>query len=303
MEEENGNNREIANQKNTDDMQSRKSNKNSLIVIVGIFVLLAIISAVIFWYFYLRESDYEKGTNFYKDKKFTEALYEFQKINPDNEDFSNAQSNINYIYGLRSYDDSKMTEAIVFLSKVKANDEYYQNARLMLEKINEASTGNELDSQLGVLSETNEKDTIIIKKEITGTQKKTIEPPDPKIQADLELSKKFVSDAGNSISRFESLYQSARTAPLKSKSDFGKSLESVNKEFNNIKYSAQNKDAGVLELKRLAGEWMSKRIAFIRQLISEKSVSETNTSRPLKEEGDRLYTAMMSQLNKVKKSF
>jgi hypothetical protein len=302
MEEETGNNREISNRKNTEDMQTRKANKNNIIVVIGIFVLLAIVGVVILWYLYLRESDYEKGANFYKDKKFTEALYEFQKVDPDNKNFGNAQSKINYINGLQSFNDGKMTEAIVFLSKVKTDDEYYQDARRMLEKINEASSGNDSQSQIGVLSD--KKDTVIVKKEFTGTpKKKNIEPPDPIIKADLELSKKFVSNAENSISRFESLYQTARTAPVNSKSDLGKSLESVNKEFNNLKYTAQNKDAGVMELKRLTGEWMSKRIAFIRQLISEKSVSETNTSRPLKEEGDRLYTAMMSQISKVKKSF
>lgn len=303
MNEGTGNNREISNNKDAEDMQSRKANKNNLKAVIGIFALLVIFSAVIFWYFYLRESDYEKGTNFYKDKKFTEALYEFQKIDPDNKDFSNAQSNINYIYGLRSYDDGNMNESIVFLSKVKTNDEYYQDARLILEIIKAASTGNEFDSQLGVLSEINEKDTIIIKKEYTGTPKKTVEPSDPKIQADLELSKKYVSSAENFISRFESTYQTAKSAPLSTKSDYGKSLESVNKEFNNLKYTADNKDAGVVELKRMIGEWMSKRIAFIRQLISDKSVSETNTSRPLREEGDRLYTAMKNQMSKVKKSF
>lgn len=300
MEEENGNSREISNSKNTDDMRSRKANKNNIIVVAGIIVVLAIISAAILWYLYLSESDYEKGASYYKDKKFTEALYEFQKVNPDDKDFSNAQSNINYIYGLRSYNDGNMTEATVFLSKVRTDDEYYQDALLMLEKINEES---DTQPQIGVLSDENGKDTIIIKKEVTGTPTKNAEPPDPKIQADLELSKKYVSDAGNSISRFESLYQSAKTAPLSTKSDLGKSLESVNKEFNNLKYTAQNKDAGVMELKRLTGLWMSKRIAFIRQLISDKSVSETNTSRSLREEGDKLYTAMMSQMNKVKKSF
>jgi hypothetical protein len=58
-----------------------------------------------------------------------------------------------------------------------------------------------------------------------------------------------------------------------------------------------------LELKRIIGEWMSKRIDFIRQLISEHSVNETELSRPLREEGDRLYAAMMNQISKVKKSF
>ena len=50
---------------------------------------------------------------------------------------------------------------------------------------------------------------------VTGTPVKIVDPVDPSTkQADLELSRKFVSDAENSISRFEGLYQTARTAPL-----------------------------------------------------------------------------------------
>lgn len=300
MTEEAGKNREISNSNNAEDLKGRKANKNNIIVVIGAFLLLAIIAVAFVWFIYLKESDYEKGVNFLKDKKFTEAIYEFQKVDPDNKNFSNAQSKINYINGLQYFNEGKNTEAVVFLSKVKPDDEYYHDARLMLDKINEASTGNDLQSQIDALK--NKKDTVIIKKEYTGTTKKEKEPIDPTKQADLELTRRFVSDAGNSISRFESLYQTARTAPLSQKSDYGKSLESVQKEFNSFKYAAQNKDAGVLELKRLTGDWMSKRIEFIRRLISDKSVSETDLSRPLKEEGDRLYSAMMNQLNKVKKS-
>ncbi len=300
MDEGTGSNREISNKKEEEDIQSRKANKNNLKAIISVFLLLVIITVIIAGYFYLRESDYEKGVNFYKDRKYTEALYEFQKVDPDNKDFSNAQSKINYINGLTSFNKGREQEAFVFLSKVNSDDEYYNDARLMLEKLNEVSTGNELP-QTGTLS--NNKDTVIIKKEFTGTPKKVVEPPDPKKQADLELSKKYVSDAANSVSGFENLYQSAKSAPLSSKSDYGRNLESVNKQFISLKYTAENKNGGVMELKRMISEWMSKRIAFIRQLISEKSVNETEQSRPLREEGDRLYTAMMNQMSKVKKSF
>jgi hypothetical protein len=175
----------------------------------------------------------------------------------------------------------------------------------MIDKMNEASIGNNLQSQIDLLKD--KKDTVIIKEKVTGTANnvdpKHVDPKytDPRIQADLELSRNFVSETGNSISRFENLYQSARTAPLNTKSDYGKSLESTDKQFTSLKYTAENKDSGVLELKRLTSLWMSKRIAFIRQLIIEKSVSETNLSAPLKTEGDRLYSAMMNQMNKVKK--
>jgi tetratricopeptide (TPR) repeat protein len=300
MDEETGSNREISNKKDAEDMQSKKANKNNLKIVISFFLLLLIVTVIIVGYLYQRESDYEKGVNLYKSRKYTEALYEFQKVDPDNKNFNNAQSKINYINGLMSFNEGREQEAAVFLSKVKPDDEYYNDARLMLETMNETSTGNDLP-QTGTLSDN--KDTVIIKKEFTGTPKKVVEPPDPKKQEDLELSKKYVSDAANYISRFESTYQATKPASLSSKSDYGKSLESVNKEFNNLKYTAQNKDAGVVELKRMIGEWMSKRIAFIRQLISEHSVNETDKSRPLREEGDRLYTAMMNQMSKVKKSF
>jgi hypothetical protein len=189
----------------------------------------------------------------------------------------------------------------VFLSKVRTDDEYYHDAQLMLGKLNEASIGNDLQSQIDELK--NSKDTVIIKKEVaTGTPIRKIDPVDPGIKADLEVTRKFVSETESSISRFESLYQTARTAPLTTKSDYSKSLESLNKEFLNIKYPAQNKNAGAIELKRSASEWMNKRIAFIRQLIIEKSVNESDLSRPIRVEGDRLYTEMMNQMSRVKKS-
>jgi hypothetical protein len=45
---------------------------------------------------------------------------------------------------------------------------------------------------------------------------------------------------------------------------------------------------------------MDKRIAFINKLIAENSVSETNTSRSLKEEGDKMYVTVSNQLKKVR---
>lgn len=286
--------------KYTEDIRSMNEIKKNILVISGIFLLLFLITVVFSGCSLFGKSDYEKGTSFLKDKKFTEALYEFQKVDPDNKNFSNAQSKINYINGLLSFNDGKKPEAIVFLSKVKSDDEYYHDAQLMLQKINEASIGNDLQSQIDELK--NNKDTVIIRKEVSGIPKKNKEPIDPVVKADQEISRKYVSDAGSIISRFEGFYQSARTAPLTTKSDYGKNLEAVNKEFNVLKYSAQNKDAGVNELKRLASEYMNKRIAFIHMLISEKSVNETTTSRPLKDEGDRLYTELMNQMSKVRKS-
>jgi hypothetical protein len=284
-------------------MQSSKADRTGVLVVIAVVLALFVIAGVFAGCSYFGKSDYDKGTGFLKEKKFTEALYEFQKVDPDNKNFGNAQSKINYINGLLAFNDSKKPEAIIFLSKVKTDDEYYHDAQLMLGKLNEASIGNDLQSQIDDLK--NAKDTVYVKKDgdkSPGRNKDPKDPKEPPITADLEASRKYVSDAGISISRFESIYQSARTAPLSTKGDFAKNMESVDKEFSFLKYTAQNKDAGILELKRMTSEWMSKRIAFIHQLVSEKSVSETNLSRPMREEGDRLYAVMMSQMKKVKKS-
>ena len=169
----------------------------------------------------------------------------------------------------------------------------------MLEKMDDDHLGDNLQSKIDSLK--NKKDTVIIRKETTVNQGKTREPVDPQVQVDLEYSRKFISELSSSISRFEGVYQSARTAPLNTKSDYSKSMESLDKESSNLRYLAVNKDNGVLDVKNTASQWMNKRISFIRQLISEKSISETNISKPTKEEGDRLYSSLMNQLNKVKK--
>ena len=288
------------NSKNTygDDL-NRKKNKSSIPVIITSFLLLFIVSGAVLWYVFAWKSDYEKGTNYLKEKKFTEALFEFQKVSPADNDFNNAQSKINYINGLRSFNEGRNPEAIVYLSKVISNDEYYHDAQLMLEKINDFNAESNLLTQIDSLKQN--KDTVIVQKQTVVKKGKAEEPVNPQIQADIELSRDFISKLSTSISRFESMYQSARTAPLNTKSDYSKSMESLDKECSNLKYSAVNKDNGVLEAKNTASAWMNKRISFIRQLISEKSVSETNLSRPTKEEGDRLYSSLINQLNKVKK--
>ena len=84
MVEESENNDNALNQRNSVEQNSGKTNKSNMPVVIGSFLLLFIISAVVVWYIYSGKTDYEKGTNYLKEKKFTEALYEFQKVSPDN---------------------------------------------------------------------------------------------------------------------------------------------------------------------------------------------------------------------------
>ena len=54
-----------------------------------------------------------------------------------------------------------------------------------------------------------------------------------------------------------------------------------------------------MELNKKAASWMNKRIEFISRLIKDNSAAETNTSRSIKEEGDKLYYAVNQQMKKV----
>lgn len=299
MEQNNENSGKIINRESSEDRRGRKSNRNSIIGLLIGFFLIAVTAIIVIGFLYFGESDYEKGLNYYKDKKFTEALYEFQKVGPDDKNFSEAQSSINYIKGLQAFNEGNEKEAMFLLAKVRSDDRYYRDAELMMEKYDQASTGNDLQSQIDALAK---KETVVIQKEYTGTTRKEADPVDPVVLRDKELSQKYISEVSGSISKFENLYQSARTAPVTSKSDYNKGLESAHKQFNSLKYTANNKDAGVTELSRLTGDWMNKRIAFIRQLIMDKTISETGTSTSLKEQGDRLYSSVIAQLNKVKKN-
>ncbi len=96
---------------------------------------------------------YESGLELLKEKKYTEAISEFQKVPAGDKDFRLAQSKISYIQGLLSFNDSLFRAAEVRLEKVEADDEYFHDAQLMLDKI----------TQRNKLTEAPRTDTVIIR--------------------------------------------------------------------------------------------------------------------------------------------
>ncbi len=77
-------------------------------------------------------------------------------------------------------------------------------------------------------------------------------------------------------------------------------MRSIAERLNALSYNAKEKDPEALELRKRSTAWMNKRIEFIQKLISDRSEKETNTSRSLKEEGDKLYYSVTQQLKKTK---
>ncbi|MEO8514355.1 MAG: hypothetical protein ABI543_12390 [Ignavibacteria bacterium] len=235
---------------------------------------------------------YDKGKEYLSTKHYPEAISEFQQVTADSKDFRLAQSKINYIQGLQAFQDSLFQAAEVQLAKVVSEDEYYHESLLMLDKI----------MQSRKVTETPRKDTLIIKQEVTGLREN--ENPGGKIKAtevtDGDATKKFVSQTESLIDKFESLYQTAHTTSVDSKKNYLSNMQSLQNKLGALDYTARERNAEAIELKKKAASWMSKRIEFISRLISDNSIQETNTSRSLKEEGDKMYYGVTQQLKKVK---
>lgn len=235
---------------------------------------------------------YENGIELLKAKKYTEAIAEFQKVETGEKDFRLAQSKINYIQGVMAFDDSLYRAAELRLEKVEADDEYFHDAQLMIDKI----------AQRNKLTEAPRTDTVIIKEEITGTKgrEKETEKETIKAKTDAEITAAYVKQTKNLIEQFENLYQSGYKAPVDSKSNYISNMSSVSGKLKDLSYIAKEKDAEAIELNKKAAAWMNKRVEFLSKLVKDNSVSETNTSRSLKEEGDKLYYAVSQQMKKVK---
>ena len=232
------------------------------------------------------DSQYEKGNTFLKQKQYTESLSEFQKIGSDDKNYSSAQSKINYINGLQAYNTGLMIEASVYLAKVTTDDEYYHDSQLMIDNINKSGNTTAIESSNEEIKPENNKQP-------------KIKEPKPKLTDD-EINKAYVSSIESKISKFNSVCQNAMTATVEEKRRLVKSMSSIYSEFSNINNNAGVKNAEVQEFRRLEDKWMDRRIAYINKLIADNTVTETNNSRSLKEESDKLYNLMMRKLAKVK---
>src|SRR4030095_791772 len=161
---------------NPENQNLRKRNSNAIIYVLSALLIIGFVVIVLL----SKKSHYEEGNEYLRQKQYTEALSEFQKVDADDKDFRLAQSKINYINGLRAFNDSLFQEAAVYLTKVDNDDEYRHDAQLMLDKIrdmeNKAS-----DDQL------KQRDTVIIKHEIAEKTQKIQVPP-----TDYEINRKYI---------------------------------------------------------------------------------------------------------------
>lgn len=254
--------------------------------------LLFAVAAIVLLSGCQKTGHYEAGMEHLSNKQYSEAIAEFQKIDLGEKQYTLAQSKISYIQGMLAFRDSLFDVAEIQLLKVKSDDEFYHESQLMLEKIKLRNTAVYIPNT----------DTLVIRDETTGSKGTEREKDKVKVEVETDeaITKKFINEEIQLIEKFESLYQSGYKASVESKKNYLSNMQSVAGRLNALSYNAKEKDAHALDLKQKAAQWMNKRIEFISRLINDNTAAETNTSRSLKEEGDKLYYAVTTQMKKVR---
>ena len=117
---------------------------------------------------------------------------------------------------------------------------------------------------------------------------------------DDQTAKNYVLNVEKLVNQFEKAYQSARVSSIDTKPDELTKMNVVYEEFTGLKYSPDN--PMVLEVKRLVGSFMEKRMNYISRLIMKRvNENEDDYSRcALLGEGNGVYTKLLDRMNKVK---
>ncbi|HMS32823.1 MAG TPA: hypothetical protein PKC91_01945 [Ignavibacteria bacterium] len=254
-----------------------------IIGISGVFVMLV--------FFFNRDTDYEKGMGLLNNKNYSEALVEFQKVDPADEEFEIAQSKINYIKGITAFDKGSRSEALMLLAKVDKSDQHYRETQLLIEKINFDKTHVDLEtlSQKINLHSGEEMSEM----NITETDPEKVNEAEPN-SALTNNNSALTEPLYNLISQFEYQYKSAEAPASITKIENLRIMDSLYTYHIHSNLSRKG-DAALIEIKRTAESWMRLRIDLVNELIRNNS-DETKTIAMIKEEGDKLYSKLLTLL-------
>lgn len=254
-----------------------------IIGISGVFVMLV--------FFFNRDSDYEKGMGLLNNKNYSEALIEFQKVGPAEEEFEIAQSKINYIKGITAFDKGSRSEALMLLAKVDKSDQYYRETQLLIEKINFDKTRVDLETLSRKINLHSGEE--MSEKNITETDPEKVNEAEPN-SALTNNNNALTEPLHDLISQFEYQYKSAEAPGSSTKIENLRIMDSLYTYHINSNLSRKG-DAALIEIKRTAESWMRLRIDLVNELIRNNS-DETKTIAIIKEEGDKLYSKLLTLL-------
>src|ERR1700694_3588473 len=85
--------------------ETKKTNTN---VIIAVVVGIVIVIAAIIIFSQSGKSHYDRGADFLRQKQYSEATSEFQKVDSGDKEFSRSQPKLNYINGLLAFNNGLM---------------------------------------------------------------------------------------------------------------------------------------------------------------------------------------------------
>lgn len=270
--------------------QSLADKNNLLKLILGIISVSAVL--VLLFFIFNRDSDYEKGIKLLNNKNYTEALFEFQKVSSEDQEFRMAQSKINYINGITALDMGKKSEALMLLVKVEKSDQYYRETQILIGKINSENTLVNLES---LSQQINSKpDTVVIIEKVNEAETEKVNEAESKSTATKYNNPALVS-LHKMITQFEYQYQAAENPGSSTRKENLRLMDSLYNYQISSDISGKG-DAAVIEISRTTESWMRMRIDLVSELIKNNSRDETKTIVMIKEEGDKMYSKLLSLL-------
>ena len=180
-------------------------------IFITIIVILFLSLCVLGYFLLFDKSNYDSGLEYLADKKYEQALIEFQQIPPTSDKYIFAQSKVNYINGLKLFNEKQYEQSKIFLDKVELNDEYFNEVKFMLEKIEEDEKSRLLESQLR-----EDEQQKILEAQLETEQK----------IKDQEAGKKYLKELLRIEDKFENEYQLAK---LESSNSMKTNLRNLNK--------------------------------------------------------------------------
>ena len=183
--------------------------------------------------------------------------------------------------------------ALMSLAKVDRSDEYYNEAQILIEKINNENKRVNLESLSKQLNKV--ADTVIIKE----VPAETANEQESVAMANKSFDKKtnpLLAPLQKLITQFEYQYQASENSQGTSKMKFLKTMDSLYNYQSRVNLIRKG-DAAIIEINKTIESWMQNRIALINELINDKSGRESETARMIKEEGDRMYSKLLTLLN------
>jgi hypothetical protein len=272
---------------NTDTEIKSSSRNRNLMIIFG--SLLAVVVVVLIIVLASRDDDdnYSIAVNYIKARNYDAALVELEKIKPEDKDYVDAVSTINFVRGVQFYRRNLIDEAYLYLLRVDPSDQFYSEAKnyiAEIERMKDIVQQPDTVYLVDTVTQTTEADTV-------STTTAEIDP----------VLKNMAMSMLDTMKKFEEIYIQSET--VSSGFDIYKTrLTRIMDNFN--KLSSGSNDPELQKLNGLVNSWMITLIKYIDAKIVELA-GKTPAERPIdiKRESIRIRNEIDPLVSSVKNRY